>query len=149
MISRARVKDDASVAYYTRVRFNNWRDVDNWAGFTGDPLRVLPVYIFTAAADSRGKNNGFCIRWIGCWNDVRGFSIHVSRGCILSSICANPPIRHSFCVMKLAKIFFWSTPLGQVFSRSLYLILYEETVEQAKTGLWHRFRKKFIFLMGI
>ena len=26
-------------------------------------------------------------------------------------ICANPPNRHSFCVMKLAKIFFWSTPL--------------------------------------
>ena len=50
-------------------------------------------------------------------------------------ICTNPPSRHSFCVMKLAKIFFRSTPFGHVFSQSLYLILYEETVDQAKTGL--------------
>ena len=50
-------------------------------------------------------------------------------------ICANTPNRHSFCVIKLAKYFFRSTPFGHVFSQSLYLILYEETVEQAKTGL--------------
>ena len=82
-----------------------------------------------------------CVRFLGS----EFFFVLGKRSCI----CANPPNCHSFCVMKLAKIFFRSTPFGHVFSQSLYLILYEETVEQAKTGLRHRFRKKFIFLMGI
>ena len=40
-----------------------------------------------------------------------------------------------FLCHETGKNFFRSTPFGHVFSQYLYLILYEETVEQAKLGL--------------